>query len=55
MAMGDVQENDIDGWNPIAGEVTPDPGAAAVYARQLAVFKELYPRTRDLMRRLARA
>ena len=34
------------------GEITPDPGNADVYRRQYAIFRELYPRIRDLMQRL---
>jgi len=51
-AFGDVQPGDIRMWNPTASEVVPDPSHAEVYRRQFAVFKDLYPATRDLMRRL---
>ena len=44
-----VADGDVDAWNPLAGEIAPDPASADVYGRQFAVFKELYPRTKDLM------
>jgi len=52
LAMGDVRPVDIATWNPTASEFVPDPANAPIYERQYAVFRELYPRTRDLMRRL---
>ena len=52
LAVGDVQRTDIGDWNPVTGEVAADPENAAVYTDRYAVFRELYPRTRDLMRRL---
>ncbi|MGK9168715.1 FGGY-family carbohydrate kinase [Inquilinus limosus] len=52
LAVGDVRPGDIRDWNPTASEVTPDPAHAEVYRRQFGVFKELYPATRELMRRL---
>jgi xylulokinase len=52
LALGDVKEADIRDWNPIASEIPADPARRAGYERPFAVYKELYPRTRDLMRRL---
>jgi xylulokinase len=52
LALGDVEEADIRDWNPIASEIPADPTRRTVYETQFAVYKELYPRTRDLMRRL---
>ncbi len=52
LAVGDVRREDIRAWNPVASEFTANPANAAVYARQYAVFKDLYARTRDLMRRV---
>ena len=52
LAVGDVGPSDIDGWNEVAAEITPDPANAEVYRRQYAIFRELYPRTLDLMLRL---
>jgi xylulokinase len=52
LAVGDVRQDDIRTWNPVASEVVPDPATAGVYGRQYAVFKDIYARTHDLMRRL---
>jgi xylulokinase len=52
VAMGDVRREDIRTWNPIASEVIADPAARTAYSRQYEIFKELYPRTRDLMHAL---
>jgi xylulokinase len=55
LAVGDVRREDIRTWNPVAYEIAAAPANAEVYARQYGVFKELYPRTRDLMRTLGGA
>jgi xylulokinase len=52
LAVGDVRKADIAAWNPTESEFVPDPTRAAAYDRQYAIFRELYPRTRDLMQRL---
>jgi xylulokinase len=52
LAVGDVTAHAIEDWNPVASEVVADDANAEVYRRQYEVFRELYPRTRDLMRRL---
>lgn len=52
LAVGDVRQDDIRTWNPVASEVVPEAATAGVYARQYAVFKDIYARTHDLMRRL---
>ena len=52
LAMGDVRPDDIVTWNPTASEFVPDRANAAIYERQYSVFRDLYPRTRDLMHRL---
>jgi len=52
VALGDARLEDIDRWNPIAGEIVPDGGNAAVYGKGLLVFKALYEQNRDLMREL---
>ena len=52
LAVGDVQPDAIRAWNPVAAEITPNPATAAVYRRQYRLFRELYPRTKDLMREL---
>lgn len=50
LAVGDVRREDIKTWNPVADEIAANPANAEVYRRQYGVFKELYPRTKDLMR-----
>ena len=52
LAVGDVGKDDIRNWNPVASEFVADPANADVYARQYAVFKDIYARTHDLMKRL---
>jgi xylulokinase len=52
VGVGDVGPGDIDAWNPVAAEIAPNSANAEVYRRQYAIFRELYPRTRDLMERL---
>ena len=52
LAIGDVRREDIRTWNPVASEIVADPATAPVYGRQYAVFKDIYARTHDLMRRL---
>jgi xylulokinase len=52
LAIGDVGADAIQRWNPAVSQITPDPANAEVYRRQYGVFRELYPRTRDLMARL---
>lgn len=52
VAVGDARKEDIRTWNPAASEIAADPANAEVYARQYAVFKDIYARTHDLMRRL---
>jgi xylulokinase len=50
LGVGDVVASDIRAWNPVEREIVADPTHAAVYRRQYNVFKELYPRTADLMK-----
>lgn len=50
LAVGDVRRENIRTWNPVAYEITANPANSEVYRRQYGVFKELYPRTKDLMR-----
>jgi len=52
LAVGDARKDDIRTWNPVTSEITPDPAKAEVYGRQYAIFKDIYARTHDLMRRL---
>jgi xylulokinase len=55
LAVGDARREDIRTWNPVDYEIAADPANAEVYRRQYGVFKELYPRTRELMRTVGRA
>lgn len=50
LAVGDVGRGDIREWNPIAREIVPDATTGPVYERQYRLFRELYPRLRELMR-----
>jgi xylulokinase len=52
VAIGDARKEDIRAWNPVASEIAADHANAGVYARQYGVFKDVYARTHDLMRRL---
>jgi xylulokinase len=52
LAIGDVTSETIEAWNPPASRIRPDPTTAETYRRRYAVFREFYPRTRDLMTRL---
>ncbi|MFZ7092699.1 FGGY-family carbohydrate kinase [Primorskyibacter sp. 2E233] len=45
-AIGTAEPNDITTWNPIARHVTPEQHP--VYARQFALFKNLYLATKDI-------
>lgn len=50
LAVGDVKLGDITQWNPVAREIVPNSDLAPVYAKTYRTFRELYPRTRELMR-----
>lgn len=50
LAVGDAKPADIREWNPVATEITADPARRDLYARQYRTFRELYPRTKELMR-----
>jgi xylulokinase len=52
MAVGDAERNAILEWNPVAGEISPQPANAEMYRRQFAIYKDLYRATRHLMARL---
>lgn len=52
LALGDVERKTIIEWNPVAGEISPRPAYVEVYARQFAIYKDLYGATRSLMERL---
>ena len=49
LALGDVSKSAIKQWNPDAFRIVPDPRNARLYKRRYAIFRELYPRIRDLM------
>lgn len=55
LAVGDVRREDIRVWNPVAYEIAADPANAEVYRRQYGAFRELYPRTKELMRTVGEA
>jgi xylulokinase len=50
LALGDVKLPDIESWNPVETEIAAN--LSDVYARQYGVYREVYARTRDLMRQL---
>jgi xylulokinase len=50
LAVGDVGRGDIEAWNPVVHEVRPDPATRDAYAHGYRTFRDLYVRTRDLMR-----
>ncbi len=52
LGVGDVSIGDIGKWNPVEAEIVPDPANEAVYAKQYAIFKDLYLQTKSLMHRL---
>jgi xylulokinase len=52
LAVGDAKPADIRAWNPLQSEIIADPANSEVYRRQYAVFRDIYQRTRDQMRRL---
>jgi xylulokinase len=49
LAVGDARREDIRTWNPVAREIVPDAAVEPVYERTYRTFRELYPRTKDLM------
>ncbi len=48
LGVGDVKRADIRAWNPVASEIVPNP--SEVYRRQYGVYREIYARTKDLMK-----
>lgn len=52
LAVGDVEANAIERWNPQEARVLPNAELAALYDRRYGIFRELYERNRDLMARL---
>jgi xylulokinase len=49
LAIGDVRADAMTEWNPVVSQIDPQAANASVYRRQYGVFRDLYPRTRDLM------
>jgi xylulokinase len=49
LAIGDVSRSAIKRWNPAAFRIEPDPRNARLYEKRYKTFRELYPRTRDIM------
>ncbi len=50
LAVGDAKPGDIRTWNPVAHQIVPNETLKPLYERQYRKFRELYPRTKDLMR-----
>ncbi|HKR48108.1 MAG TPA: FGGY-family carbohydrate kinase, partial [Pseudonocardiaceae bacterium] len=53
-AIGVGQVPDMNQWNPIATSIEPNVEHAAVYQRCYALYRELYPDTREIVHALAR-
>ncbi|MGH3825375.1 MAG: FGGY-family carbohydrate kinase [Pseudonocardiaceae bacterium] len=53
-AIGIGLAPEITQWNPIATTIEPRPEPAAAYERYYALYRELYPNTRDIAHALAR-
>lgn len=53
LAVGDVAFGDIAAWNATAAEFVPDGAKVELYRQRHAVYRALYPRTRDLMHQSA--
>lgn len=49
LALGGAKPADIDVWNPVASAVTPRADLRAMYDRQHAIFRGLYPATRSFL------
>ncbi|MGL4405482.1 MAG: FGGY-family carbohydrate kinase, partial [Notoacmeibacter sp.] len=52
LAVGDVAEDGILEWNPVAREIIPDISSKAIYAKHNRLFRTLYERTKDVMAEL---
>jgi xylulokinase len=52
LAIGDVSRSAIKQWNPAGFRIVPDPRNARLYEKRYKTFRELYPRTRDIMTEL---
>ncbi len=49
IAVGDAKPEDIDAWNPRAGEVSPRVQYSELYSGQYEVFRGIYDQTSGLM------
>lgn len=49
LAVGDVQFQDINIWNPVVEHLAPNSETAKIYAKQYQIFRSLYERNKDLM------
>lgn len=54
VAIGDANRGDIQNWNPVEREITPDARNRSLYASGYQTYRELYARTKDLMSGLGR-
>jgi xylulokinase len=52
IAVGAASAADVQGWNPSNGTVRPDASRKSRYDRQFALYRQLYERTKDLMKAL---
>ena len=48
------QSPDMSLWNPLATTIEPHPESAAAYERYYALYRELYPNTKEIAHALAR-
>lgn len=49
LAIGDVRPEDIEQWNPVTRAITPRSDLKPMYDRQHAVFRGLYPATKQFL------
>ncbi len=49
LAVGEARPDDIDRWNPPASVINPRADLKALYDRQHAIFRGLYPATRTFL------
>lgn len=52
MAIGQVEAEDINDWNPVVDMIKPDLKNETLYAERLSQFRDLYVKNRDLMQEL---
>ncbi|MCM2502921.1 FGGY-family carbohydrate kinase [Aureimonas altamirensis] len=50
VGVGDADAADMDRWNPVAREIRPDAALSTLYDAASGTYRQLYARTRDLMR-----